>query len=99
MGLASLSVGVRAASEASFRKPRRSMGVSDVQPRTGELEFVSFHELLDDDLRSELTKRARRRGAAAHRVASPTHPRRSPSSSATTPRCTTPAPTSRASPT
>jgi hypothetical protein len=30
---------------------------------------VSFHEPLDDDLRSELTELVRRRGAAAHRIA------------------------------
>ena len=30
---------------------------------------VSFHEPLDDDLRSELTELVRRRGAAARRVA------------------------------
>ena len=34
---------------------------------------VSFHEPLDDDLRSELTKLVRRRGAAARRVADAAH--------------------------
>lgn len=34
---------------------------------------VSFHEPLDDDLRSELTKLARRRGAAARRIADASH--------------------------
>jgi hypothetical protein len=42
MGLAALRVGVRAASEAGFRKPCRSLGVSDVQPGTGELEFEAI---------------------------------------------------------
>jgi hypothetical protein len=34
---------------------------------------VSFHEPLDDDLRSELTQLVRRRGAAARRVADAAH--------------------------
>jgi len=34
---------------------------------------VSFHEPLDDDLRSELTELVRRRGAAARRVADAAH--------------------------
>ena len=33
---------------------------------------VSFHEPLDDDLRSELTELVRRRGAAARRIADAT---------------------------
>jgi hypothetical protein len=34
---------------------------------------VSFHEPLDDDLRSELTQLVRRRGAAARRIADASH--------------------------
>jgi hypothetical protein len=41
--------------------------------RERRLVRVSFHEPLDDDLRSDLTELVRRRGAAARRVAEAAH--------------------------